>query len=221
MADQCSEATLRRTRLRSPHYEILKRALDVATSAILLVLTAPVSAVVAILIAVRMGCPIIFSQLRPGVHERPFVLHKFRTMRLSQEEEDFATTDAARLTSLGAFLRRTSLDELPQLVNVLRGDMTLVGPRPLLERYLPYYTPEERRRFEVRPGITGWAQVNGRNLSSWSERLAMDVWYVDNRSLWLDLRILIRTVMEVLSSRSVVVDARSRMQNLDEERGGG
>ncbi len=154
---------------------------------------------------------IIFRQTRIGLHGRPFTLYKFKTMRDPLPGEDPLATDAERLTRLGRILRATSLDELPTLWNVLKGDMRLVGPRPLLPEYLPRYTPEQRRRHDVKPGITGWAQVNGRNAISWEEKFRLDVWYVDNRSLWLDLRILARTVLQVLARRGVSAPGHATM----------
>lgn len=146
---------------------------------------------------------LIFRQTRIGLHGKPFTLYKFKTMRDPRPDEDALGTDAIRMNRLGSFLRSTSLDELPTLWNVLKGDMALVGPRPLLPEYLPLYTPEQRRRHEVKPGITGWAQVHGRNTISWAERFKLDVWYVDNRSLWLDVRILWMTVWQVLARRGI------------------
>ena len=145
----------------------------------------------------------LFHQPRIGLHGKPFMLYKLKTMRDPQPGEDPLATDATRITRFGRFLRATSLDELPTLWNVLRGDMALVGPRPLLPEYLPLYTPEQMRRHEVKPGITGWAQVNGRNAISWEEKFRLDVWYVDNRSFWLDCKILWMTVWQVLARRGV------------------
>lgn len=177
---------------------IAKRALDVAASASALVALAPVMAATAVAVRASMGSPVLFRQPRPGLHGVPFELFKFRTMRDPRPGEDAAATDAVRLTGVGRFLRSTSLDELPTLLNVLRGDMSLVGPRPLLVRYLERYTPEQARRHEVKPGVTGWAQINGRNAIDWETKLALDVWYVDHRSFALDLAILARTVGRVL-----------------------
>lgn len=151
-----------------------------------------------VLIRSRIGSPALFIQLRPGKNGRPFRMIKFRTMTDARDAQGNLLPDAARLTPFGRFLRSTSLDELPELWNVLKGDMSLVGPRPLLMEYLPLYSPEQARRHEVRPGITGWAQINGRNAISWEEKFALDVWYVDNRSFWLDLKILFLTVKRVL-----------------------
>ncbi|MFO0889779.1 MAG: sugar transferase [Isosphaeraceae bacterium] len=173
---------------------LIKRCLDIALSLAALLLLAPVMAAVAVAIFLEMGRPVFFRQVRPGFRARPFVLIKFRSMRNDADADGRLLPDAQRLTRLGRFLRRTSLDELPQLWNVLKGDMSLVGPRPLLTEYLPLYSPEQRRRHEVRPGMTGLAQVSGRNHAGWDERFRLDVWYVDHWSLWLDLKILCRTV---------------------------
>jgi lipopolysaccharide/colanic/teichoic acid biosynthesis glycosyltransferase len=154
--------------------------------------------VLAWLIRRKLGSPVLFRQVRPGLQGRPFTMVKFRTMTDERGPDGALLPDAQRLTPFGRFLRASSLDELPELWNVLKGEMSLVGPRPLLMEYLPLYTPEQVRRHEVRPGITGWAQVNGRNAISWSDKFALDVWYVDHRSLWLDVRILWRTVRKVL-----------------------
>jgi len=175
----------------------IKRLIDVVASAIGLVMLAPLMALVALAIRWSMGRPILFQQRRPGYHGRPFTLIKFRTMRVTDGP------DAERLTRLGRFLRRSSLDELPQLWNVLKGEMSLVGPRPLLLDYLPRYTPEQARRHLVRPGITGWAQINGRNSLSWDEKFLLDTWYVDHQSTRLDLAILMATVLRVVERRGI------------------
>jgi lipopolysaccharide/colanic/teichoic acid biosynthesis glycosyltransferase len=180
-----------------------KRALDLIGASILLVLLSPVIAVVALVVQVRMGSPVLFRQLRPGRGGRPFVVLKFRTMVEQRDANGDLLPDEARLTGIGRVLRRTSLDELPGLVNVLKGEMSLVGPRPLLMEYLPRYTPEQMRRHEVRPGLTGWAQVNGRNALSWDQRFALDVWYVDHHTVRLDVSILGRTLAEVIGGRGV------------------
>lgn len=193
----------------------VKRAADVALSGAALVVLAPVLAGVAAAVRRQMGSPVLFRHVRPGRRERPFTLYKFRTMRAPAYPGE---PDADRLTPLGRRLRRTSLDELPELVNVLRGDMSLVGPRPLLTRYLPYYTDAERVRHSVRPGLTGWAQVHGRNAVSWDERLALDAWYVRHWSLRLDARILLRTVRLVWRGEGVVEAPATAMRDLDEER---
>jgi sugar transferase EpsL len=180
----------------------MKRLFDIVMSLLTLLLLSPVLLVVALLVRWRMGSPVLFRQQRPGLHGRPFEMVKFRTM-LPEKPGASDQDDRHRLTSLGAWLRRTSLDELPELWNVLRGEMSFVGPRPLLMEYLPLYTPEQARRHEVRPGITGWAQVNGRNDIAWDAKLAFDVWYVDHQSFWLDLRILALTLLKVVTGEGV------------------
>jgi lipopolysaccharide/colanic/teichoic acid biosynthesis glycosyltransferase len=177
--------------------DVVQRAIDVVVAGGVLVATAPVMAGVAVLVAARLGRPVLFRQQRPGRHGRPFTLVKFRTMR-DVDEERGLISDADRMTGLGRALRATSLDELPTFWNVLRGEMSLVGPRPLLLHYLDLYTPEQARRHLVRPGVTGLAQVSGRNLLSWEDRLALDTWYVDHRSLGLNARICARTVLVLL-----------------------
>lgn len=159
-----------------------------------------------------MGSPVLFRQIRPGLHGRPFRLIKFRTMRNELNSEGRTLTDGERLTRFGAFLRSTSLDELPELWNVLLGHMSLVGPRPLLMEYLPLYNQEQARRHEVKPGLTGWAQINGRNAISWEEKFKLDVWYVDHHSPWLDLRILCVTLVKVLTRQGISADGEATMQ---------
>lgn len=176
----------------------MKRTFDFVLAGLGLTILAPVLLATALAVRLTLGAPVLFRQLRPGLHGRPFLLYKFRTMRDAVDANGEPLPDVERLTGLGRWLRRTSLDELPELWNVLRGDMSLVGPRPLLMEYLPLYTPEQARRHAVRPGLTGWAQVNGRNALGWDERLALDVWYVDHRSLRLDLGILLLTVWRVI-----------------------
>lgn len=190
---------------------MLKRSFDFIAAAALLVVLAPVILLVALLIRLRMGSPVLFRQERPGRYGRPFMLYKFRTMRV-EDTASGPSSDAQRLTPLGAGLRRTSLDELPQLFNVLRGDMSLVGPRPLLVEYLPLYSARQARRHEVLPGITGWAQVNGRNTASWPERFELDVWYVDHRSIGLDLKILWLTLARVFSGAGVSQPGQATME---------
>jgi lipopolysaccharide/colanic/teichoic acid biosynthesis glycosyltransferase len=201
-----------------PVYDHLKRGLDVVVSSTALAVFAAPMVGVGVAVATRMGRPAVFAHDRPGKGERLFKLYKFRTMTNDRDAAGELLPDADRITKLGAFLRRTSLDELPELLNVLNGDMSLVGPRPLLVRYLPFYTERERARHRVLPGITGLAQVQGRNEVSWNERLAYDTWYCANRSLRLDLRILWKTLALVARAEGVVVDPRSTMLNLDEER---
>jgi lipopolysaccharide/colanic/teichoic acid biosynthesis glycosyltransferase len=189
----------------------MTRLRDILTSLLGLIILVPLFAVVAIAVRLRLGSPILFCQTRPGLQGNLFILRKFRTMRPPRASEDLFATDAVRLTRLGRFLRSTSLDELPTLWNVLRGDMSLVGPRPLLPEYLPLYTVQQMRRHEVKPGITGWAQVNGRNAISWEEKFELDVWYVDHRSFWLDLKILYMTVWQVLARRDIAADGYATM----------
>jgi len=182
---------------------MLKRAFDFAVALGLTLLLSPLIAATAAAVAWRMGCPVLFRQMRPGLHGRPFEVLKFRTMAEVIGADGQPLPDEQRLTPLGALLRRLSLDELPQLFNVLKGDMSLVGPRPLLMEYLPLYSAEQMRRHDVRPGITGWSQVCGRNALSWDEKFALDVWYVDHRSFWLDLVILAKTAGRVWSGSGV------------------
>lgn len=190
-------------------YCVAKRGLDLLGASLLLGAAAPVMVAVAGCIAVTMGRPLFFYQRRPGRWARPFIVRKFRTMRSLRAGERLVADDGARLTRLGRFLRATSLDELPTLFSVVSGDMSLVGPRPLLETYVERYSAEQARRHLVRPGITGWAQINGRNDVTWEEKLAMDVWYVDNASVFLDLRILARTVGKVVRREGVALEGTS------------
>jgi lipopolysaccharide/colanic/teichoic acid biosynthesis glycosyltransferase len=190
---------------------MLKRTMDILLSALALLCLAPILAGIALAIRLTMGGPVLFRQTRPGLHGRPFCLLKFRTMTEARDARGRLLDDAQRLTGFGRWLRRTSLDELPELLNVLKGDMSLVGPRPLLMQYLPRYSPEQARRHEVRPGLTGWAQVNGRNALSWEEKFALDVWYVDNRSILLDLRILLITVRQVVTARGITAEGHATM----------
>jgi lipopolysaccharide/colanic/teichoic acid biosynthesis glycosyltransferase len=189
----------------------MKRLLDIISSSFLLVLLAPLMVAVAIGVWLNLGRPILFRQQRPGLHAKPFTLLKFRTMRHACDGEPDTNTDAQRLTRFGKWLRSTSFDELPELWNVLRGDMSLVGPRPLLMRYLPLYSCEQMRRHEVRPGLTGWAQVNGRNALSWEEKFKLDVWYVDNLTIRLDVRILLLTAIAVVKSAGISHDGSATM----------
>jgi lipopolysaccharide/colanic/teichoic acid biosynthesis glycosyltransferase len=176
----------------------LKRLLDFLAAALGLLLLWPVLLVLVVLVRCKLGSPVIFCQARPGRGGKPFNMYKFRTMTDSRDEHGELLADDVRLTSFGRFLRSTSLDELPELWNVLKGDMSLVGPRPLLMEYLPLYTAQQARRHEVRPGITGWAQVNGRNAISWEDKFQLDVWYVDHQTLWLDVKILFLTLKKVV-----------------------
>jgi len=192
-------------------YLVVKRGGDLAAASVGLVVAAPVLAVIAVAVRRSMGPPVLFRQQRAGRDAVPFALLKIRTMRDPLPGEELFTSDEVRLTPLGRRLRAWSLDELPQLVNVLRGEMSLVGPRPLPTAYVDRYSPEQRRRLEATPGITGWAQVNGRNAVDWDERLQLDVWYVDHVSLALDLRILWRTVRQVLSGHGVSAEGHATM----------
>lgn len=189
----------------------LKRGGDVAAASLLLVLLSPLLALTGILVASRMGHPVLFIQQRPGRDRKPFHLLKFRTMRDAVDLHGRTLPDGERLTRLGIFLRATSIDELPALWNVIRGDMSLVGPRPLLMDYLPLYSPEQDRRHLVRPGLSGWAQVNGRNEVSWKDRFAMDIWYIDNKSFWLDLKILRLTASKVIRRDGVSAPGEATM----------
>jgi sugar transferase EpsL len=180
-----------------------KRILDICLSAAGLVLALPLIAVVALLIRAALGSPVLFSQQRPGLGGRPFMLVKFRSMTDARTRSGEPLSDAARLTAFGSWLRRLSLDELPQLWNVLKGDMSLVGPRPLLMEYLPLYDARQARRHEVRPGITGWAQVNGRNALSWEQKFELDAWYVDHVSFGLDMKILALTLLRVVRASGI------------------
>jgi sugar transferase EpsL len=189
----------------------LKRALDLSLTVPALILLSPVLAVLALVVRWRMGSPVLFRQGRPGLGGRPFTMLKFRTMTDARDERGELLPDHARLETTGRFLRRASLDELPALWCVVRGDMSLVGPRPLLMQYLERYSPEQARRHEVKPGITGWAQINGRNAISWEQKFACDVWYVDHRSLWLDLKILALTVWKVVRGEGVTAAGHATM----------
>ncbi|MCH2159792.1 MAG: sugar transferase [Oleiphilaceae bacterium] len=181
----------------------MKRMLDALIALAALVAFIPIMLVVSVLIAKSMGTPVLFRQTRPGLSGKPFDMIKFRTMRDAVDKHGNQLPDSERLTKLGRFLRSSSLDELPELWNVLKGDMSIVGPRPLLMEYLPLYSDEQKRRHEVRPGVTGWAQVNGRNAISWDEKFKLDVWYVDNQSFWLDVKILFMTVVKVFKREGI------------------
>ena len=195
-----------------------KRLLDLGLTIPALVVLSPILGVIAALVRVRLGSPVFFRQQRPGLRGQPFTLQKFRTMADARDADGKLLSDAQRLTRFGRLLRSTSLDELPELWNVLRGEMSLVGPRPLLMEYLDRYTPEQARRHEVKPGITGWAQVNGRNAITWEQRFALDVWYVDRLSLWLDLWVLLLTIWKTVKREGISQAGRATME---EFRGGG
>lgn len=189
----------------------LKRVFDILASVSFLFLLSPVILVTAVLVARKLGRPVLFRQHRPGLHGKPFEMLKFRTMLDAAGPDGQPLSDEARLTPFGRKLRATSLDELPGLWSVLKGDMSLVGPRPLLMRYLDRYTPEQARRHDVRPGWTGWAQVNGRNAIDWDEKFALDVWYVDNQSFWLDMKILFLTALTVLKRDGISAQGEATM----------
>lgn len=188
-----------------------KRLFDIVVASALLVLLSPILLALTIIIHFNMGSPVLFKQVRPGLHGRPFTMYKLRTMSDARDGQGNLLPDGERLTRLGQFLRSTSLDELPELLNVIQGEMSLVGPRPLLMQYLPLYSAEQARRHEVRPGVTGWAQVNGRNAITWDEKFEYDVWYVDNWSLWLDIKILWLTLVAVVKRDGINADGRATM----------
>ena len=193
-------------------YLVEKRIFDLVLVIPGLAVLFPFLLCIALAVRFKLGSPVIFSQERPGQGGKPFMLYKFRTMTDARDTRGNLLPDSKRLTRFGHFLRATSLDELPELFNVLKGDMSLVGPRPLLMQYLDRYTPEEARRHEVRPGITGWAQVNGRNAITWEEKFKLDVWYVDNLSLWLDIKILGMTVWKILKREGISQPGQATMQ---------
>lgn len=190
---------------------MIKRLLDIFVAALGLLLLLPVLAVVAWQIRRNLGSPVLFRQVRPGLDGKPFEMIKFRTMQDVVDVAGKPLPDSERMTPFGSFLRSSSLDELPELWNVLKGEMSIVGPRPLLMEYLPLYSPEQYRRHEVRPGVTGWAQVNGRNALSWDEKFKLDVWYVDNRSLWLDLKVILLTVKKVVVRDGISAEGEATM----------
>jgi len=193
----------------------LKRLFDLLATLPALFLLAPLLGVLALLVRLKLGAPILFRQQRPGLYGRPFTLYKFRTMTDARDAEGKLRRDAERLTSFGRFLRSSSLDELPELFNVLKGEMSLVGPRPLRMEYLPLYSPEQARRHDVKPGITGWAQVRGRNQLSWEEKFALDVWYIDNLSFLLDIKILFLTIKQVLKREGISAEGHSTMPRFE------
>jgi sugar transferase EpsL len=198
-----------------------KRLFDLALTIPGLVVLSPLLAFIALMVRANLGSPVLFRQVRPGLGGRPFTIYKFRTMTNARGADGELLADGERLTRFGRFLRSASLDELPELFNVLKGDMSLVGPRPLLTEYLERYTPEQARRHEVKPGITGWAQVNGRNALSWEDKFAMDVWYVDHRSLGLDVKIILRTIGKVLARDGISAAGEATMARFTGSPGGG
>jgi len=189
----------------------MKRLFDIVVSMISIVLLIPLFGILYIFIWINLGTPVLFSQSRPGLYGKPFVMYKFRTMRDAVDENGLSLPDEVRLTNFGKFLRSTSLDELPELWNVLKGEMSLVGPRPLLMEYLPLYSVEQARRHEVLPGITGWAQVNGRNSLSWDEKFKLDLWYVDNQSFYLDIKILFLTFKKIFIREGISAEGVATM----------
>ncbi len=196
----------------------MKRIVDIVASILAFSVFIPVLCILCILIRLKLGSPIFFRQIRPGLNGKPFKMIKFRTMLDAFDKDGNPLPDAERLTPFGSFLRASSLDELPGLWNVLKGDMSLVGPRPLLMEYLPLYSKEQARRHNVRPGITGWAQVNGRNAISWEDKFKFDVWYVDNQSFWLDLKILLLTIKKVFIREGISAEGEATMSRFTGER---
>jgi sugar transferase EpsL len=190
----------------------MKRIFDMLSALMGLIVLSPVLVVTAILVRIKLGSPVLFTQQRPGLLGQPFYVYKFRTMTEQRGADGLFLPDEVRLTPFGKLMRRLSLDELPQLLNVIKGDLSLVGPRPLLMQYLPLYSPEQARRHEVRPGITGWAQVNGRNAISWEEKFVLDVWYVDHQSFWLDLKILWMTFNKVFKREGISQEGQATME---------
>ena len=191
--------------------EVVKRIIDVLFSIILLIILSPAILIIILLVGLMLGSPVLFRQTRPGYKGKPFVIYKFRSMTAEKDAEGKLLPDAKRLTRFGQFLRNISLDELPELFNVIKGEMSLVGPRPLLMEYLPLYTPEQARRHEVKPGITGWAQINGRNTLDWDKRFQMDLWYIDHWSLGLDCKILFLTIFKVLRREGINAEGQVTM----------
>ena len=194
--------------MRSP---ILKRIIDIIGALVGLIVSSPIMLIVSLIIYLTMGRPVFFKQLRPGLNGKPFVIYKFRTMLDLRDKDGNLLPDEKRITVIGRFLRSTTLDELPEFWNVLKGDMSLVGPRPLLVEYLPRYTPEQARRHNVKPGMTGWAQVNGRNAITWEEKFKLDVWYVDNWNIPLDLKIIFLTILKVFKREGVSAEGYATM----------
>lgn len=189
----------------------IKRSIDIITSLAGIVVLSPLFLILYIMVKSKLGSPAVFKQKRPGLYGRIFTMYKFRSMTEERDEKGELLPDEVRLTGFGKLLRKTSMDELPELFNILKGDMSLVGPRPLLVRYLDRYTKEQARRHDVRPGLTGWAQINGRNAISWEEKFKLDVWYVDNLSLWLDVKIFVKTFVKVFKSEGVSSQSEATM----------
>jgi lipopolysaccharide/colanic/teichoic acid biosynthesis glycosyltransferase len=194
---------------------MIKPLFDKTLALILIILFSPIYLIVSVLILLKMGKPILFRQKRPGLHEKIFGIYKFRTMTNEKDENGELLPDEERLVGIGKFIRSTSLDELPQLFNVLKGDMSFVGPRPLLIEYLPRYNEEQKKRHDVKPGITGWAQVNGRNAISWEQKFKYDVWYVEHQSFWLDMKILWMTFLKVVQRSDISSDTAVTMEKFE------
>ncbi len=197
---------------RGPYRRYFKRPIDFVLSLTAIIILSPILLLIALLVRIKLGSPVIFKQQRPGMNEKIFTLYKFRTMTDDRDEKGELLPDEMRLTDFGKFLRASSLDELPELFNILKGDMSIVGPRPLLIEYLPLYNAHQRRRHEVRPGLTGWAQVNGRNAIGWEEKFNYDVEYVDNLSFFLDVKIIFLTIMKVLKREGINQEGRATME---------
>jgi sugar transferase EpsL len=193
----------------------MKRLFDLTIAVSSVIILSPFFALIGILVRLKIGSPVLFRQMRPGLYGRPFTIYKFRTMTDERYADGDLLPDGKRLTRLGRFLRKTSMDELPELFNVIKGDMSIVGPRPLLMQYLERYSPEQARRHEVRPGITGWAQVNGRNAILWEDKFKHDVWYVDNWSLWLDVKIVLMTVWKILKMEGISQEGQATAEEFN------
>jgi sugar transferase EpsL len=197
---------------------VLKRLMDIAGALVALIVFSPLMLWASVMIYFTMGGPLMFRQIRPGLHEKPFSILKFRTMRNAVDASGKPLSDAERLTGFGTRMRQWSIDELPQFINILKGEMSFVGPRPLLFEFFEFYTPEEMRRHEVKPGITGWAQVHGRNNLDWDSRLKLDVWYVDHWNIWLDIRIILKTVLTVIRREGITTEGHATFLRLDDDR---
>jgi sugar transferase EpsL len=190
----------------------IKRFFDLAVAVPSVIILSPVLVLIGFMVRIKIGSPVLFRQVRPGKDGKPFTIYKFRTMTDERDEAGKLRPDGKRLTGLGRFLRKTSMDELPELFNVIKGDTSIVGPRPLLMQYLDRYTPEQARRHEVNPGLTGWAQINGRNAISWQDKFKLDVWYVDNWSIWLDVKIIAMTVLKVLKREGISQEGEATVE---------
>jgi len=201
------------------YYQWSKRFFDVSATIIFILLFSPIIMLLCVLVRIFLGSPVIFTQFRPGLHEKPFKLYKFRTMTDACDAQGRLLDDAKRLTRFGKLLRSLSLDELPELINVLKGEMSLVGPRPLLMEYLPHYSTEQRLRHSVKPGITGWAQVNGRNSLSWNKKFEIDIWYVKHASMTLDIKILLLTIYKIIKREGITAEGQATMTRFDLESG--